>query len=140
MLREEIAQVTSKATSSHWRKFGWLVGGVALGISALVWWKTGRLSLPLAGAGLLLVLLGWLAPSALRWPYQAWMALAVSLGYVMTRVILSLLFVLVFVPAGLALRLLSKDPLHQRFEPGCQSYWIPRSGGDYHPQDTEKQY
>src|SRR5262249_12916988 len=45
------------------------------------------------------------APAALRWPHRAWTRLGEGLGWLNTRVILSLLYFIAIVPIGLAMRL-----------------------------------
>ncbi len=46
------------------------------------------------------------------------------LGYVLSRVILTVLYVLLFVPIGLGLRVAGKDPLHLRSRP--HAAWLRR--------------
>lgn len=125
------------------RSFGLVVGGVLLGVAAWIGWRHGWRPAPwayaLGGAGLLLVLLGLAWPVALRLPYRAWMALAFVLGFVMTRVILTVTFCLVVVPIGLLMRLSGRDPLHRRLEPDRPSYWIPRET-DEAPERLERYY
>lgn len=48
------------------------------------------------------------------------------------------IFVLVFAPVGIILRLLKKDPLNQKLEPAAESYWLPRRPTD--PARAEKQF
>ena len=50
------------------------------------------------------------------------LALAFVLGFVMTRVLLTLVFYLVVVPIGLLMRLAGKDPLHRRRDPEAPTY------------------
>ena len=121
------------------RRFGLSVGGVLLLLAALSWWRRGFDLAPLAtvllalGGGL--VGLGTLVPGLLGPVYRVWMTLALALGFVMTRVILTIAFVVLFVPIGLVFRLIGRDPLRQRPDPGAASYWIPRSDG---PADRER--
>lgn len=56
---------------------------------------------------------------------RGWMALARALGYLNSRVLLSLLFYVVLAPYGALLRLIGHDPLHRRGGKR-DSYWIPR--------------
>ncbi len=77
------------------------------------------------GAGVLLCLLGLAAP---RWalPFHlAWMKFAGVLGYINSRVILSVMYYGVLTPIGAVTRLLGRDPLNRRRAP-AESYWIPR--------------
>lgn len=75
-------------------------------------------------AGLALIGFGILVPAGLRRPYLAWMALALALGFVMTRVILSVVFFLVITPIGLVRRAMGHDPMHRRPDASVPTYWI----------------
>lgn len=112
------------------RSFGLVVGGVFAGIALVsAWrneWTLSPLMMGFAWGGGGLMVLGALVPRVLKPIYRAWMALAFALGYVMTRVILTLVFVLTVVPIGLVLRALGKDPLAKRLAPGAETYWISR--------------
>ena len=113
------------------RQFGLVVGGVLLAAGGVLLWRRG--SGPwvwgLGGVGGLLVLLGVLAPAVLRPVRTVWMGVAFALGFVMTRVLLTLAFGLAVVPTALVLRLLGKDPLHRRPDPDAVTYWIARDDG-----------
>jgi hypothetical protein len=50
------------------------------------------------------------------------MRLGHALGAVSSRVVLTLLFFAIFLPAGLAMRLLGRDPLRRRFDADAESY------------------
>ncbi len=114
------------------RRFGWVVGGVFALVGGGLAWRAGGVG-PLTGTllaiGLALVAGGTVAPHALAGPFRAWMTLAMALGFVMTRVILTAAFVLVFVPVSLVFRLVGRDPLHQRPDPNTSSYWTVRTDG-----------
>lgn len=116
------------------RQFGGVVGGVLVGIGGVVAWKSGSVAgavpVVLLSTGGLLVLLGVAAPRVLRLPYLAWMALALALGFVMTRVVLTLVYLAVVTPIGLVMRALGHDPMHRRPDPSVDTYWIPRDSGE----------
>lgn len=60
----------------------------------------------------------------LLWPVERlWMGLAVVLGWINTRILLSVVFYLVVTPVGLAMRLFGRDPLNRRLDPDATSYW-----------------
>lgn len=111
------------------RRFGWTVGAVFLLLAALAWWKHDGAATPLAqvlgivGAALVAVGTAW--PSGLRPVYRLWMLLAVAMGFVMTRVILTLVFALVATPLGVVRRMLGHDPMRRRRPDG--SLWIVRT-------------
>lgn len=138
MVIEEIKKIES--SPKKLREFGFLVGGVLCVLGILLWWR-GRGSYPYFFLpGILLVAAGAVSPSVLK-PFQkAWMSLAILMGWVMTRVLLSVLFYLTLTPIGLILRLTGKDLLDQKLEPEKQSYWKIRPQTPRTPSDYEKQF
>ena len=113
------------------RQFGWVVGGVLLGIGGLLLWRRGPgvAVWALGGVGGVLVALGTLAPVALRSVRTVWMALAFAMGFVMTRVLLTLAFALAVVPVAFGLRLFGKDPMRRRPDPDASTYWLDKADG-----------
>ena len=108
------------------RKFGLTVGTALIVFAGLTRYG-GAAYLPfvLAGAGGALVLLGLTVPMALRPIEKGWMAVAMVLAWINTRILLTLAFYLLFAPAGLIMRLM-RDPLNRAFRTGNSSYWIRR--------------
>jgi hypothetical protein len=79
----------------------------------------------LSGAGVALVLTGLLVPALARRFHVFWMKVAAVLGYVNSRVLLTLMYYGVFAPYGLVSRLAGRDPLRRRGAKR-QSYWTER--------------
>ncbi|MCK5175187.1 MAG: hypothetical protein KAR47_17470 [Planctomycetes bacterium] len=81
---------------------------------------------------------GLLAPKTLGPVYVGWMAMAKMMGYVMTRVILTVLFYLVVTPVSITAKLFGKSFLDLKFDKNADSYWIERKSepekGDYEKQ------
>ena len=122
------------------REFGWQVGGVFLALGAFLAWR-GRPSAPVFFAlGGFLALFGLARPQLLRPVYRGWMMLAILIGAVMSRVLLTLLFYIALVPIGLWLRLSGKDLLDLKFKDGRPSEWKLRQDGGGRKEDIEKQY
>jgi hypothetical protein len=123
------------------REFGLLVGGVLLALGG--WWLyRGRyptLCVVLLFAGATLVLLGALLPKSLVVPNRLWMSMAEAMGFVMTRVILGVVFFVIVTPLGIARRLLGGDPLGRRAG-RAESYWKPYTGRRADPKHYEKMY
>ena len=102
------------------RAFGLSVGTVLLLIAAFAVWRGRILAAEvLAGVGATLLVLGYLRPMLLYWPSKAWWRLALALGYVNARVILTVAFVIVFIPVGFVWRVIGRDPLARR-----QAHWL----------------
>jgi hypothetical protein len=68
------------------------------------------------------------------------MTLAILLGWLMTRIILIILFYLVVTPIGLLAKLSGKDFLNRKFNREAQSYWIPRKATTTDKGNYEKQF
>jgi len=138
MLIDEIKNLRS--TPKELRKFGVTVGVVLLIISAFLFWKENQNYLYFAYFGAGLALTGLTLPLVLKPLYLAWMTLAIIMGFVMTRVILSVLFFGVFTPAALMAKLLRKDLLSQRWNRSADTYWIKRKSDSFDPSSAEKMF
>jgi len=118
------------------RKSALLVGAVLL---VLAIWNVyrGRLAAVavLGTAGTVLMLIGMIFPTAARIFHRAWMRLAAALGFVNSRVLLTLMYFLVVTPYGLVSRLVGRDPLRRR-RAGEKSYWIAR----VHTKQSKEQF
>ncbi len=117
---------TSSPDGNELRRFGLVTGGLSIlvfGLSIPWLWGLGLPVWPWI-AGALLVITAWLAPRALGPVYRGWMALANVLGWINTRLILGLIYFVVFTPIGLVRRRLMKDGLRRRLEPREESYRI----------------
>tara|TARA_A100000164_G_C21906761_1_gene773460 strand:+ start:119 stop:511 length:393 start_codon:yes stop_codon:yes gene_type:complete len=57
------------------------------------------------------LILGLTSPHLLYYPYKSWMALGHILGWINSRIILGLVFLLVLQPIAIIMRLFSYDPL-----------------------------
>jgi hypothetical protein len=111
------------------RKFGVTVGAilVALGaIRALLFGHTGTATTILLAVGASLMLLGLIAPRVLGPVNRGWMALGMLLAAIVNPIIMLLMFVVLFVPIGLAMRATKRDTLQLRRRPAGQSYWHSR--------------
>ena len=113
--------------TKHLRSFGLMVGSIfaLIGVWPAVW--RGQ---PLRLWSLILG--GVLMASALVWPrsltrvYRLWMTVGEALGWINTRIILGVLFYLVFTPLGWCMRLRGKDPMRRTLAPEAESYRVVR--------------
>jgi len=128
------------------RRFGWIAlggfAGLALGAglgfgpfallpNAFRPWLAGAL----AALAVLCALFSWLAPAANRPIFVGLSLLAFPIGWVLSQLMLGLLFFGLITPVGLALRLLGRDPLQRRQRPELPSYWQ-----DARPEVSKERY
>jgi hypothetical protein len=138
MIKDEIKSI--KQTPKDLRKFGLTVGIVLLLIASYLIWKDKPSQFYFLTIGAFLVLSGLLFPAILRPLNKAWMTLAVLLGWVMTRVILSLLYYLVITPISLIARIFGKHFLDLNIDKSRASYWEKRKNVPSTPADYERQF
>lgn len=98
--------------------------GVALGTGAVA-------------AGVIVVY--YLIPSLRRRIFGAWLALVFPLGWLLSHVILGIVFYLVVLPIGLALRLFGYDALRRCMDRKASTYWIERASST-RPERYFKQF
>ncbi len=83
-------------------------------------------------------IMGLALPVLLKPAYIVWMRLAFILGWVNTRIILIILFYLIFTPIGLIMRLFRIDLLERRKEAG--SYWKKKEKVEFDPLNYERRF
>ena len=117
---------TSEVTNAQARKSVLIVAIVLLLLAAWNFYR-GRMTVAevLGGISVFLILMAALVPAAARGFHVLWMKLAGVLGYVNSRILLSLVFYLLFFPYNILARVIGRDPLNRRKQ-GSESYWIPR--------------
>jgi len=101
---------------------------IALGILGLfLLWRKGGVGFVPLGFAFLLLLLGMKRPSLLTPFYKGWMTLSLLLGYIMSHLVLMILYYLLMTPIGLVMRILQKDLLGRQFDKKAKTYWVKRS-------------
>ena len=111
------------------RSFGVSVGVVLCAISLLLLWRgrIGRAEL-IGVVGALLLACGLVYPPILKWPSALWWRGSRALGHINARVLLTLLFWIIFVPVSLIWRMTGQDPLGRRRDrwPGWSPHPVSR--------------
>jgi hypothetical protein len=107
--------ITDKKTL---REFGFVfAGGLIVFFGLLIPWIFDK-PWVFAVAGLLL-------PMALKPLYLLWMKIGHALGWINTRIILGLVFFIMFAPLALMFRLFGHDPMQRKLEDQATSYRQP---------------
>jgi len=132
---EEIKNI--KTNKEEIRKFGFLIGGVLIAVSLFMLWKTLSYYQFVFIIGAIFIILGFFIPMVLKPIYIIWMTFATILGWIMTRVILAVLFYLIVTPIGLIARIFGVNFLDLSWNDNVKSYWNKR---DKTVSDIEKQF
>ena len=117
------------------RNFG-IVMAIAISIITLIRWAIrGDLATwPFYLAGAFLIL-GLVVPIALKPIFIVWMKFALVLNWIVTRVLLSIVFYLMIVPMRGLVAIFGDDPLKRRFESDADTYW---EEPDEQPEDPAR--
>ena len=138
MILEEIRNI--KSEKKDLRDFG-ITFGVVLGVLAgALWWK-GRDTYPIfAALSVAFFFFGLVLPRLLTPLQKVWMMFAVVLGWFMTRLILSVLFYVVFTFIGGGSRLFGKQFLSLKMDRSKESYWNKRKTEPFDKSHYERQF
>ena len=135
---EELKNI--KSEKSDLRKFGITVGVILLIIAGFLFWKEKESFQIILAIGIILFALGITIPALLKPVYLVWMIFATILGWLMTRVILSLLFYVIVTPIGLISRLFRKQFLELKWDRSKDTYWNYRATKQLKEKNYEKQF
>ena len=128
-----------KADTNRERLFGITVGAVCCILWVATAWRGRGNWVWLAVLGGTLMLLGWVAPVWLRLQSMLWWKLSEALGWINSRIILTLVFFFVFTPVGLAMRLFGRDSLRLR-RAARLTGWEPYSARVHSTAHYEKMF
>jgi len=138
MLKEEFKHISE--TKRDLRKFGLTVGGVLLAIGLLLFYFEKPSAIYFAVIGGLLILFGALFPKILKPLNKIWMSLAIILGFLMSRVILTILFYLVLTPIALVAKLVGKKFMVLKNDKSANTYWEKRTNINKKQIDYDRQF
>ncbi|MEW6247793.1 MAG: SxtJ family membrane protein [Nitrospirota bacterium] len=134
----------SERAVSFWadrnRTFGLVMAGGLGGVALLRFVLSGSVTWWLIVSAAVCLVAGLLAPAWLEPVRAAWMKLAAGLGHVNSRILLTVLFIVLIVPTALVLKLLGRQPIGLRFCDGAASYWRRRTVGEFSARRMERQF
>ena len=135
-----IAELYSiKSRRKDLKNFGFAIGFILLIIGLFLFVRGKDLFVYFFSIGSILIILGGITPFILKPIYKIWMIFAVIIGWIMTRVILSVLFFSIITTIGIFTRLIGKDFLNLKIKSN-ESYWNIRNKERELNQDYEKQF
>jgi len=139
MAHEDLTREQHLEGSSD-RVFGLVFAAVFLVIAiwplfhgdTLRWWAS--------GVAAVFALVALAKPALLARLNRLWIKLGVLISKIVSPIALGILFYAVLTPIGAVMRLTGKDPLRLKFDPGADSYWIPRKPPGPPPDSMTNQF
>ena len=120
-----MVEINRNPSQRQLRQFG-LMSIVLLPVVGWLWSRNLVATGTLLGAGIALAALAWTAPGVVRRIYVGLMILTAPLAWIVTEVVLLIVFFGAVLPIGLCLRLAGRDLLQRKFDPHAATYWTPR--------------
>jgi len=124
-------EINRNPSKSELRWFGALGLLFFAMVGLAVWHKTHSLAAPriIWGCALVAVAIYYAVPSLRRPAYLGWMYAAFPIGWVVSHLLMVVVFYGVLTPIGLLMRLFGRDPLNRTFDRSATSYWIEHDPG-----------
>ena len=138
MLKEELKHIDNSDEAV--KKTGISVGVVLILISLLLWYfgKTSFIYFSITGG--LFVILAFITIPVIRPFHKIWMMLSLAMGFVMSRVILTILFYIILTPIGLLAKIVGKKFMPLGFDKNAKTYWEKREHPVKQQIDYERQF
>lgn len=138
MIFEEIKNI--KSGKGELKKFGLILGIVVfLWISLFSWHRRSWYPYLFILPGML-IFFACVYPSLLQLPHKILRSLFILINWIVTRLILSILFYFVITPISIILKSFGKRFLDLRFNKGVDSYWVSREKGHCDRKSYTKQF
>lgn len=122
------------------RKFGITMGVVFLVITLLIFIKHRYIAVSVSIISFLFFALALFIPRSLKLLYSLWMKFAFVLAWINTRLILFILFYLIFTPLGLSMKIFGADLLDRKIDKSRNSYWKKKEKKHFNLSDYERQF
>ena len=136
-----IAEIKNiKGDKSDWKKFGITMGIILTIIGFSLLWKKNNYFEYFFFLAAAFFVSGLILPSVLKPVYKAWMALSVVMGFIMTRIIMVIIFYLIVTPLRLVASMAGKEFLDMKIDKSVKSYWIVREKTQRVKSDYERQF
>ena len=123
-----VIEINTDPSRKQLNQFGFVWMGFVAFFGLIAWFKFSNPTLAkgLWGAAVVVPVIGWLAPPFMRAVFVGMSYLAWPIGFVVSHVVLAVVYYLVLTPIGLVMRLVGYDAMKRRFDREATSYWVDR--------------
>jgi len=129
-----------KVVAGSDRSFGLVMAAALAAVTSLNAWHLGRLWPWTGGLAALLLAAALLRPAILHPLNMIWLKFGLLLHRVVNPVLMALIFYGTVLPTGLVMRMMGKDLLRLKRQPGADSYWIVRKPPGPSPETMRDQF
>ena len=124
-----VVQINTDPSRRELNQFGFIWMGFVTFFGAIAFFKLHNPSLArgLWVAAVVVPVIGWVFPRFMRWVFLGMSYLAFPIGFVVSHVVLAVVYYLVLAPIGILTRLFGYDSMKKRFDHEVKIYWVERS-------------
>jgi len=132
------SDIPFRPTAKALRQFAaaWLIFFLAFGAYQYLVRRHPAVGLVLISLALVIGLLGLVRPAAVRWLFVGWMVVAFPIGWVISLVMLLVMFYGLITPVAVFFRLRGRDLLQRKPTSSGPTYWLPKPT----PQDVRSYF
>ncbi len=140
MLLENIKNITS--TKKDLKKIGFIFGAIFIFIGGLLYQKNQVAGLCFLIIGISFALLGKFTPFFLKSFYEIWTVWTLIISWIVTHLVLGIIFYMVVTPIGFIIRISGKKLLDLKVDRSSKSYWgyKEKFGKAFNKEYYEKQF
>lgn len=138
MVVEEIKNI--KSGRKELRQFGITIGIIMGMFSIWLTWLGEKEFLYLSIVSVFFIFFAFFLPTLLKPFHKVWMTFAILMSWLITSIIMIVLFYLLVTPIGLLAKLCGRDFLNRRFDKDVKTYWIPREIVKRNKKSYENQF
>jgi hypothetical protein len=122
-----LIQINKNPSPRDLRVFSWILP-VFFGLFGALRWHSGAHTLAtwLWAFGAVLSVVALAVRPARRWIYIGWMYATYPIGWVVSHVMLAVMYFGFATPVSLLLKMAGRDPMQRRFDKAARSYWVLR--------------
>lgn len=123
------------------RELRWFAG-LLIVFCAIVAWVVNRgredstLPIVIAATGAVLGVAGLALPGFIRYVYVVWMVAVTPIAFVVSNLIVAMVFYAVVLPIGFAMKFVGRDALELRFQREADTFWVKKKM----PTDTRRYF
>ena len=132
------SDIPFKPTTKALRQFAaaWLIFFLTFGAHQYFVRKHLAAGLAVMGLAVAVGLLGLVKPLAVRWLFVSWMVVAFPIGWLISLLMLLLMYYGLLTPVAMFFRLRGRDLLRRKPEPHGTTFWMPKDT----PQDVRSYF